>query len=89
LQACAKADPDRCAIGLHCLTQCGLRDGLPKAGQFCIDSQLVAALKGDVAKGLFFRGSEPLPFGSEIRPVDDLIHYFLTGEKRERVAAAA
>ena len=25
LQACAKADPDRCAIGLHCLTQCGPR----------------------------------------------------------------
>jgi nitronate monooxygenase len=89
LQAVAKADPGRCAIGLHCLTQCGLRDGLEKAGQFCIDSQLVAALKGDVNKGLFFRGSEPLPFGSEIRPVDDLIHTFLTGEKREHVAAAA
>ncbi len=88
LQAVAKADPGRCAIGLHCLTQCGLRDGLEKAGQFCIDSQLVAALKGDVSKGLFFRGSEALPFGSDIRPVADLIHYFLTGEKRERVAAA-
>ena len=81
LQACAKAHPDRCAIGLHCLTQCGLRDGLEKAGQFCIDSQLVAALKGDVNKGLFFRGSEPVPFGSAIRPVRELIDYLLTGVK--------
>lgn len=89
LQAVAKSDPGRCAIGLHCLTQCGLRDGIATAGQFCIDAQLVAALKGDVGKGLFFRGSEPLPFGDEIRPVRDLIDYFLTGEKRARVAAAA
>jgi nitronate monooxygenase len=81
LQAVAKADPKRCAIGLHCLTHCGLRDGLEKAGQFCIDSQLVAALKGDVNKGLFFRGSESLPFGSAIRPVQDLIDYMLTGVK--------
>ena len=83
LQSVAKADPARCAIGLHCLTQCGLRDGLDKAGQFCIDSQLVAALKGDVNKGLFFRGSEPLPFGSAIRPVQELIDYLLTGAKPE------
>jgi len=81
LQACAKAHPDRCAIGLHCLTQCGLRDGLEKAGQFCIDSQLVAALKGDINKGLFFRGSESLPFGSAIRTVQELIDYLLTGVK--------
>jgi nitronate monooxygenase len=87
LQACAKADPKRCAIGLHCLTQCGLRDGLEKAGQFCIDSQLAAALKGDVNKGLFFRGSESLPFGSEIRSVRELIDYLLTGVKHEQVAA--
>jgi nitronate monooxygenase len=89
LQAVAKADPKRCAIGLHCLTHCGLRGGLEKAGQFCIDSQLVAALKGDVNKGLFFRGSESLPFGSEIRPVRDLIDYLLTGIKPERVTVAA
>ena len=80
LQSCARADPGRCASGLHCLTQCGLRDGLARAGQFCIDQQLVAALKGDVKKGLFFRGSESLPFGHEIRPVRDVIHYFLTGQ---------
>ena len=88
LQSVAKADPARCAIGLHCLTQCGLRDGIRKAGQFCIDSQLVAALKGDVSKGLFFRGSEPLPFGGEIRPVRDLIDYLLTGVKPMEAAAA-
>ncbi|HEY9098938.1 MAG TPA: nitronate monooxygenase family protein [Thiobacillus sp.] len=89
LQAVAKADPKRCAIGLHCLTHCGLRDGLEKAGQFCIDSQLVAALKGEVNKGLFFRGSESLPFGNEIRPVQDLIDYLMTGVKPERAVAAA
>jgi len=87
LQGCAKADPDRCASGLHCLTQCGLRDGLARAGQFCIDQQLVAALKGDIAKGLFFRGSESLPYGSEIRPVQDVIDYFLTGVRTARTAA--
>jgi nitronate monooxygenase len=88
LQSVARANPDRCAIGLHCLTQCGLRDGLEKAGQFCIDSQLVAALKGDVGKGLFFRGSEPLPFGSEVRTVRDLIGYLMTGVKAVEAAAA-
>jgi nitronate monooxygenase len=84
LQACAKADPERCAAGLHCLTQCGLRDGLARAGQFCIDQQLVAALKGDIKKGLFFRGAEPLPFGREVRPVQDLIDYYLTGWRAAR-----
>jgi nitronate monooxygenase len=88
LQSVARADPKRCAIGLHCLTHCGLRDGLEKAGQFCIDSQLVAALKGDVSKGLFFRGSEPLPFGSEVRTVRDLIGYLMTGVKAVEAAAA-
>ena len=43
LQGCAKSHPERCASGLHCLSQCGLRDGIAKAGQFCIDSQLAAA----------------------------------------------
>jgi len=28
---------------------------------------------------LFFRGSEPLPFGAAIRPVRELIDYLLTG----------
>jgi nitronate monooxygenase len=87
LQARAKADPERCAIGLHCLAQCGLRDGIEKAGQFCIDSQLVAALKGDLNKGLFFRGSEALPFGSVMRTVQELIDYLLTGVKPDQVGA--
>jgi nitronate monooxygenase len=79
----AYADPIRakCAAVLDCLSQCGLRDGIAKAGQFCIDSQLAAALRGDVNKGLFFRGSESLPFGPAIRPVRDLLEYLLTGRK--------
>lgn len=79
LQANAKADPRRCVPGLNCLSVCGLRDGLGGLGQFCIDTRLAFALKGDVKKGLFFRGSEPLPFGNEIRPVADLVNYLVTG----------
>lgn len=73
------AKPKNCTVGFDCLHQCGLRDGIGKAGQFCIDTQLAFALKGDVKRGLFFRGSEKLPFGSEIRPVRDLIEFLLTG----------
>jgi len=62
-----------CTLAFDCLEHCGLRDGIANAGQFCIDNQLAAALRGDVRRGLFFRGSEPLPFGSQIRPVRDLI----------------
>ena len=79
LQSHARADPARCVPGLNCLTVCGLRDGLASIGQFCIDTRLAFALKGDVKKGLFFRGSERLPFGNEIRPVAELIDYLLTG----------
>ena len=79
LQSNAKADPRRCVPGLNCLTVCGLRDGIGSMGQFCIDTRLAHALKGDVGKGLFFRGSEPLPFGSGIRPVAELIDYLMTG----------
>lgn len=79
LQSHAKADPRRCVQKLNCLTLCGLRDGIASIGQFCIDMRLAFALKGDVGKGLFFRGSESLPFGSAIRPVAELLDYFLTG----------
>jgi len=79
LQSHAKADPRRCVPGLNCLSVCGLRDGIDSIGQFCIDTRLAYALKGDVKKGLFFRGSEPLPFGHEIRPVADLVNYLMTG----------
>jgi nitronate monooxygenase len=67
----------QCTLAWDCLTHCGLRDGLPQAGQFCIDHHLAAALRGDVDRGLFFRGSEPVPFGTEIRPVRELVSYLL------------
>ena len=79
LQSHAKADLRRCVPGAQCLTACGLRDGLASAGQFCIATRLAHALHGDVKKGLFFRGSEALPFGTAIRPVAELLEYLLTG----------
>lgn len=75
----SKAGPKECTVGFDCLHQCGLRDGISKAGQFCIDTQLAFALEGDVKRGLFFRGSERLPFGAAIRPVRELIDYLLNG----------
>ncbi|AKJ69678.1 2-nitropropane dioxygenase [Pandoraea thiooxydans] len=75
----AKAGIDRCSSGLNCLSACGLRDGLAKFGQFCIDRHLAAALRGEVNRGLFFRGSESLPFGRAIVGVRELIAYLLTG----------
>lgn len=78
LKAVAKADRARCAIALDCLEHCGLRDGNAKAGQFCIDAQLSAALAGDVQRGLFFRGAASLPFAAAIRPVRALLQYLLT-----------
>ena len=89
LQSHAKADPARCVPGLNCLSVCGLRDGIGSIGQFCIDTRLAYALKGDVKKGLFFRGSERLPFGAEIRPVAELIDYFLTGKMPPAMPATA
>lgn len=68
----------RCTKAFDCLAQCGLRDGLPGWGQFCIDHQLAAALRGDVKKGLFFRGVGPLPFGDQIRSVRELVERLLT-----------
>ncbi len=68
----------RCTKAFDCLAQCGLRDGLPGWGQFCIDNQLAAALRGDVKKGLFFRGAGALPFGQQIRSVRDLLDRLLT-----------
>jgi len=79
LRSHAKADPRRCVPGAQCLTVCGLRDGIAAAGQFCIATRLGHALHGDTKNGLFFRGSEPLPFGAALRPVADLMDYFLTG----------
>lgn len=73
------AKPRPCTAGFDCLIQCGFRDGVSKHGQFCIDTQLAFALAGDVKRGLFFRSSEPLPFGSAIRPVKELLDYLTTG----------
>src|SRR3954465_8909259 len=75
-----------CPTALQCLSVCGWRDGVEKFGHFCIDTRLAAALRGDVANGLFFRGKEALPFGSAIRSVHDLIELLLTGATRPAVA---
>ncbi|WP_321784695.1 nitronate monooxygenase family protein [Paraburkholderia sp. J94] len=78
-----------CPTGLDCLSMCGLRDGIEKFGHFCIDTRLAAALRGDVANGLFFRGRESLPFGNAIRSVRDLLELLLTGAARPAVAPRA
>lgn len=67
----------QCTLAFDCLKVCGLRDGLAKVGQFCIDLQLAAALEGDLERGLFFRGADPLPFSDRIRPVRELLAYLL------------
>lgn len=66
-----------CSEGFDCLAFCGLRDGVAKSGQFCIDRQLAYALAGDIARGLFFRGSEPLPLGKRIASVQELLRYLM------------
>lgn len=85
----ARATPERgkCAVWFECLTHCGLKDGDPDSGQFCIDTQLEAAVQGDLQKGLFFRGASELPFGEQVRSVHDLLVYLLTG--RDPAAATA
>lgn len=77
LQSVAHVKP-RCTLAFDCLAQCGLRDGLAGWGQFCIDKQLAAALRGDVKKGLFFRGVGALPFGQDIPSVQALMTRLLT-----------
>jgi nitronate monooxygenase len=77
LQAAAHAR-SRCTKAFDCLAHCGLRDGTPGWGQFCIDHQLAAALRGDLKKGLYFRGAGALPFGAQIRSVRELIERLLT-----------
>jgi nitronate monooxygenase len=88
--AARKLPPDpvgRCSGALQCLTTCGLRDGIAKFGQFCIDTQLAAALRGELARGLFFRGAASVPFGNAIRPVRELINYLLSGRMPAALAA--
>jgi nitronate monooxygenase len=74
----AKVHPRRCTQAFDCLAQCGLRDGLPGWGQFCIDNQLAAGLRGDLNAGLFFRGVGAMPFGPQIATVRQLIERLLT-----------
>jgi nitronate monooxygenase len=76
LQAVSHAKA-RCTKAFDCLAQCGLRDGFATWGQFCIDHQLAAALRGDVKKGLFFRGVGALPFGERIASVRELMEKLL------------
>lgn len=66
-----------CTMWFDCLAACGLRDGNAAWGQFCIDKVLGHALAGDVRKGLFFRGAGRLPFGTQIRPVRDLLDWLV------------
>jgi len=68
-----------CNMAFDCLAHCGLRDGKPEMGQFCIDQQLGHALEGDAQRGLFFRGAGELPFGQQIRPVRELMQRLLGG----------
>jgi nitronate monooxygenase len=67
----------QCTLAFDCLQACGLRDGIAKFGQFCIDLHLAAALEGNLDRGLFFRGGGRLPFGDRIRPVRELLDYLL------------
>jgi nitronate monooxygenase len=80
----AKADPEqaKCVRNLNCLIHCGFKSGNSASGQFCIETRLAAAQRGDVEQGLFFRGSESLPFGNQIRAVRDVLEFFLV-EKLE------
>lgn len=71
----------RCTKSFDCLAQCGLRDGFAQWGQFCIDNQLAAAMRGDTRKGLFFRGAGALPFGDQIRSVRELMQHLLVPEE--------
>jgi nitronate monooxygenase len=80
LQSHAKADLRRCVPKAQCLTVCGLRDGIPSAGQFCIATRLAHAVHGELKKGIFFRGSEPLPLAGAMRPVAELFDYLLAGD---------
>ena len=69
----------KCNMSFDCLSHCGLRDGNAAMGQFCIDQQLGHAMAGETDKGLFFRGAGALPFGREIRSVQELMRHLMTG----------
>ena len=79
LRAAANPDCAQCPGRVECLSHCGFKDGDGHMGQFCIETQLAAAQRGNVEHGLFFRGADALPFGREIRKVRELLEYLLTG----------
>jgi nitronate monooxygenase len=79
----------RCTKAFDCLAQCGLRDGHAGWGQFCIDQQLAAALRGDLKQGLFFTGRGALPFGTQIRSVRELLARLLGADERAALQEAA
>lgn len=89
LKARAGQRPLPCPSGQECLSHCGFKDGNTAMGQFCIETQLAAAQRGNLEQGLFFRGSEALPFGREIRKVGELLDYLLTGRKPAPAVAPA
>ena len=66
-----------CTMWFDCLAQCGLRDGKPEWGQFCIDKSLGHAMEGHLDRGLFFRGAGTLPFGSQVRSVFELMQWLV------------
>jgi nitronate monooxygenase len=78
LQAAAHVK-GKCNMSFDCLEHCGLRDGVATMGQFCIDQQLGHAFDGNARKGLFFRGAARLPFGDQIRSVQELMQWLLGG----------
>jgi nitronate monooxygenase len=75
----AKAHVQPCHQKFDCLAHCGLRDGIAEWGQFCIDKHLGHALAGQVNQGLFFRGAGRVPFGTQIRPVHELLQWLVSG----------
>lgn len=77
LRAQAASSCHDCPSKLECLVHCGFKDHNAAAGQFCIETQLAAAQRGNIEQGLFFRGSEALPFGAEIRKVRELLERLL------------
>lgn len=74
----ARVQPN-CNMWFDCLAHCGLRDGNAAWGQFCIDKYLGHAMAGQVNQGLFFRGAGRVPFGSQIRSVQELMRWLLGG----------
>jgi nitronate monooxygenase len=79
LRAAASPACAQCPGRVECLGHCGFKDGDGHMGQFCIETQLAAAQRGNVEHGLFFRGAGTLPFAREIRRVRELLELLLTG----------